>query len=75
MKTYIFQVVLEPAEGAWHVCVPEFEHLGAATWGKTQDEALANINEVVQMVIEEMLEDGQPLPPNVTVTDFPADSP
>jgi len=72
MKTYIFPIVLEPAGDAWHVCVPELEHLGAATWGKTEDEALANIHEVVQMVIEEMLEDGQPLPPSVTIADYPA---
>lgn len=72
MKTYIFPVVLEPAEDAWHAYVPDLEHLGAATWGKTEDEALTNIREVVQMVIEEMIEDGQPLPPSVTVSDNPA---
>ena len=72
VKTYIFQVVLEQAEDAWHVCVPELESQGAATWGKTQDEALRNIQEVMQMVIEELLEDGRPLPPSVRVTDRPA---
>lgn len=69
MKTYIFPVVLEPAGDAWHVFVPELEHKGAATWGKTEDEALRNIQEVVQMVAEEMLEDGESLPPSVTVSD------
>lgn len=72
MKTYIFPIVLEPADDAWHVYVPELEHLGAATWGKTKDEALRNIQEVVQMVAEELLEDGLPLPPSVTVSEQPA---
>ena len=72
MKTYIFPIVLESAENAWHVYVPELEHKGAATWGKTQEEALRNIQEVVQMVAEEMLEDGEQLPASVTVQTQPA---
>jgi len=69
VKTYIFPVHLEEADGAWHVCVPGMEHLGAATWGKSRDEALRNIQEVMQMIAEEMLEDGEELPPLVTVSD------
>ncbi len=72
MKTYLFPVVLQPAEGAWHVYVPELESKGAATWGKTQEEALRNIQEVMQMVAEEMLADGEPLPENVRVSEQPA---
>lgn len=72
MKTHIFPIVLELADDAWHVFVPELEHKGAATWGKTRDEALRNIQEVAQMVVEEMLEDGEPLPPSVTVSQQPA---
>ena len=64
MKTTIFPIVLEPADGTWHVCVPELESKGAATWGKTREEALRNIQEVMQMVVEEMIEDGESLPYN-----------
>lgn len=71
LKTYIFPVVLEPADDAWHVYVPELEAKGAATWGKTKDEALRNIQEVVQMIIEELLEDGEPLPQSVTISEQP----
>ena len=39
--------------------------------GHTRDEALRNIQEVTQLVVEELLEDGQPLPTGVTVTDEP----
>ena len=72
MKTYIFPIALEESDGAWHVSVPDLEAKGAATWGKTREEALRNIQEVVQMVIEELIEDGEPIPPNVTVSEQPA---
>ena len=71
MKSYIFPVTLEPDEDVWRAYVPELEEKGAATWGRTREEALRNIQEVAQIVIEVLLEDGEPLPPNVTVTDQP----
>ena len=71
MKSYVFPVVVEPDEDVWRAYVPELEAKGAATWGNTRDEAIKNIQEVAQMVIEELLEDGEPLPPNVTVSDRP----
>ena len=71
MKSYIFPVVLEPDENAWRAYVPELEEKGAATWGHTKDEALKNIQEVAQMVIEALLEDGEPLQKSVTVSDQP----
>jgi predicted RNase H-like HicB family nuclease len=35
---------------------------GGATWGHTQQEALSNIHEVIQMVVESMMEQGEALP-------------
>jgi len=32
------------------------------TWGNTEQEALKNIREVVQMVVESLTERGQPVP-------------
>ena len=69
MKTYIFPVVTVETDEGWHVCYPELEHKGAATWGKSREEALRNIQEVMQMVIEEMLEDGEALPPSIQVSE------
>jgi predicted RNase H-like HicB family nuclease len=66
VKSYVFRVILEPDEEAWRAYVPELEEKGGATWGKTREEALGNIREVAQMVIESMLEDGEPLPSGVT---------
>jgi predicted RNase H-like HicB family nuclease len=72
MKSYILRVVLEPDADAWRAYVPALEAQGAATWGHTRDEALRNIQEVTQMVIEGLIEDGVPLPPEVTISDEPA---
>jgi predicted RNase H-like HicB family nuclease len=71
MKSYVFPVVVEPDEDVWRAYVPELESKGAATWGHTKEEALKNIQEVAQMVIEVLLEDGEPLPQGVTVSDRP----
>jgi predicted RNase H-like HicB family nuclease len=62
MKTYTFKVVVEPDEDRWHAYCPALEQYGAATWGNTREEALKHIQEVVQMVIEELAEDGISIP-------------
>jgi len=69
VKSYVFPVVIEPDEDVWCAYVPELESKGAATWGHTKEEALKNIQEVAQLVIEELLEDGESLPASVTVSD------
>ncbi len=71
MRTYVLKVVVEPDEDKWHARVPELESRGAATWGRTREEALKNIQEVAQMVIEDMLEDGEPIPQGVMVYEEP----
>jgi len=73
MRTYSFKVVLEPDEDtqgnpAWHAYCPALETLGGATSGRTKQEALTNINEVVRMIVQELIEEGKPLP------ETPADS-
>ncbi len=77
MKSFTFRVVVEPDGDGWHVSCPALARLGGATWGKTQEEALKNIQEVVEMIVEELIEEGQPIPagaaavseePLVTVT-------
>ncbi|HEY3743728.1 MAG TPA: type II toxin-antitoxin system HicB family antitoxin [Bryobacteraceae bacterium] len=61
MKTYPF-VVVEPDEGGFHAYCPALRHYGAVTQGATKAEALKNINEVVDMIVEELQEDGISLP-------------
>ena len=62
MKTYTFKVVIEPDEDRWFAYCPALEKEGAATWGYTRKEALKNIREVIEMIVEELIEDGKPFP-------------
>lgn len=67
MKTYNFKVVVEPDEDAqgnpaWHAYCPALESVGGATSGRTREEALNKINEVVHMIVQEFVEEGKPLP-------------
>ena len=71
MKSYVFRVVLEQDEDVWRAFIPELEAKDAATWGNTKEEALRNIHEVAQIVIETLLEDGESLPPRITEIDQP----
>jgi predicted RNase H-like HicB family nuclease len=71
MKTYIFSVALEPDEDVWRAYIPDLEAQGAATWGHSADEALRNIQEVAQIVIEDLLADGESLPQSVKVSEQP----
>jgi predicted RNase H-like HicB family nuclease len=67
MKTYSFKVIVEPDEDAqgnpaWYAYCPALESVGGATSGRTKEEALRNINEVVHMIVQEFVEEGKPLP-------------
>jgi predicted RNase H-like HicB family nuclease len=62
VKTYIFKVELEPDEEGWRAFYPAWEEIGASTWGRTRNEALKNIQEVLAMVIEEFVEDRESIP-------------
>ncbi len=73
MKTYTFKVVVEPDDDPWFAYCPLLEKRGAATWGYSKEEALKNIQEVVQMVIESMVEHKEAIPedPQDEVKVFP----
>jgi predicted RNase H-like HicB family nuclease len=62
MKTYNFRIVVEPDGERRHAYCPALVEQGGATWGSTKQEALKNIQEVVQMVVESMMEHGEALP-------------
>jgi len=62
LKTYLFQVVLEPDEDKWAAHCPALLDKGGATWGHTQEEALNNIRDVVQVVVQSLVEHGEPIP-------------
>jgi predicted RNase H-like HicB family nuclease len=63
MNTYRFQVIIEQDEDGFYVAdVPALT--GCHTQGKTFEEALENIKEVIGMCIREMREDGHPIETN-----------
>ncbi len=68
--TYTFKVVVEPDEGGYHAYCPALRRFGAITQGSTAAEALKNINEVVQMIMDELKEDGMALPSHDDVEIF-----
>lgn len=73
MKTYAFKVIVEPDDDKWHSYCPALKKYGASTWGNTKEEAIKHIGEVVQMVIAELVEDGEEIPeePKEDVEIFP----
>ena len=71
MTTYIFKVVVEPDEDKWSAYCPALLKQGASTWGDTEEEALKNIHEVVQMVVQTLIEDSEPIPEDVLVSKEP----
>lgn len=58
------QVLIYPGEdGYWVVEVPSLP--GCNSQGTTIDEALANIQEAIEVYIEVLIEDGKPVPEDV----------
>jgi predicted RNase H-like HicB family nuclease len=59
-----YSIVLEPAEeGGFVVTVPALPEAG--TQGDTYEEAMANAREAIELVIEDRLSRGEPLPADV----------
>lgn len=72
MKSYSFKVLLEEdtfpdGSRGYSVSVPALEHLGAATQGRTREEAIKNIQEVLEMILEELVEEGKPIPVDAAI--------
>ena len=66
VKTYVFRVVVEPDESRWAAYCPSLVKQGASTWGDTREEALRNIQEVLQMTLESMVQHGESVPEDAT---------
>ena len=62
MTTYVFQVSLEPDGEGWRAFYAPLEHIGASTWGNTQEEAITHIQEVLSLIVDELLEEGKDIP-------------
>ena len=71
MTTYRFKVVVEPDEDRWRAYCPALEAQGAATSGHTEEEALRHIREVLEMIVAELVEEGEPVPASAAVAEEP----
>jgi predicted RNase H-like HicB family nuclease len=65
VKSYVFRVVveddeMESGEKAYHAYCPALK--GCHTWGRTYDEALANVREAVELYVEDLRESGSRIP-------------
>ncbi len=73
MKSYIFRVELtQDEDGRWDAAVPILR--ACYSWGNTQEEALANVQDAVRCCVEDMIAHGEPLPDEVEVIDAPVAS-
>jgi predicted RNase H-like HicB family nuclease len=65
MKSYIFRVivredVMPDGTSAFHAYCPALK--GCHTWGHTEEEALANVREAIELYVEDLREAGQLIP-------------
>ena len=67
MKTYLFKIVLEQDEdfdcnaSGWLATCPTLVEKGASAWGETQEKAVKNLSEVLEMTLEGLIEAGEPI--------------
>jgi len=71
VTTYTSRIVVEPDEDRWRAYAHALEAQGASTWGYTSEEVLANIREVLGMIVGELAEEGRPVPTDVAVSEEP----
>ena len=84
MKTYAFKVVLEKdkwpdepdSKAVWRAYIPALEHKGAASWGYTEKEAVENLKNAVDLLVEYLLDVGEAIPSEprsqIQVSDVPS---
>jgi len=60
MSEYQFTVVIEPDEKGYHAFVPALP--GCHSFGDSVEEAQTNILEAIEVHVESMIEDGEPVP-------------
>lgn len=59
-EKYIFEVVIEPDEDRYHAYILGLR--GCRSWGHTEEEAEKNIQEALELYLEALIEDGDPIP-------------
>ena len=75
MKSYVFRVVVEEDQfddgrPGFSAYCPSLE--GAYTWGETREQVLERIQEAVKLILDELREEGKPIPPGTIEVESPA---
>jgi predicted RNase H-like HicB family nuclease len=65
VKSYIFRVIVAQDTApdgtrAFHTSCPALK--GCHTWGHTEEEALANLREAIELYVDDLREAGEPVP-------------
>ncbi len=69
MKVYNYRVFLTPEpEGGFTVTVPTLP--GCITYGETIDESITNVKEAIELYIESLEADGEPVPTEEGVLEY-----
>jgi predicted RNase H-like HicB family nuclease len=73
MKSYVFEVVVEEDQfedgrSGFSAYCPSLE--GAYTWGETRERALERVREAVKLILDEMRDEGKPIPPDAAVIEL-----
>lgn len=64
MRTYVFPIeLLAEPDGRWSASCPALP--GCATWARSRDGALRNIQEAVEAYVDDVVASGEALPPEV----------
>ena len=59
-EKYIFEAIIEPDEDRYHAYVLGLK--GCRSWGCTEEEAEKNIEEALELYLEALIEDSDPIP-------------
>jgi predicted RNase H-like HicB family nuclease len=65
-RTYLFPVLIEKDEEAYVASCPALD--GCVTQGDTYEEALANVKEAIELLLECLRDDGEPIPESGTIS-------
>jgi predicted RNase H-like HicB family nuclease len=71
VESYVFEVVIEEDQfedgrAGFSAHCPSLE--GAYTWGETREQALERIKDAVKLILDEMRDEGKPVPANAALS-------
>jgi predicted RNase H-like HicB family nuclease len=70
-RTYVFPIDLTPeTDGRWSATCPTLP--GCATWARSREDALRNIQEAIEAYVDDVLDSGEKLPAGARMLDHVA---